>query len=270
MCKLNKNLKSALEKVKYFLLDLDGTLYFDGTPIGDMKNTLKFLRDKGKKLIYLTNNSSKNTNLYVEKLKSIGFYGQGDLVYSSGVATAEYLLENYKNKSVYVLGTNSYKKELISLGVNVLDDYNADIALLTYDTELNYDKLCNFVRAINKGAKYLATHPDITCPAIDVFLPDAGSFMKMIKATTSKEPEIIIGKPNVIMGENLMKKFKNFDKEAYMMVGDRLYTDIAFGRNCGFYQILVLSGETTLNMLEKESEKPNFVLETFNDIKNYF
>ena len=270
MCKLDNGLKTALEKIKYFLLDLDGTLYLENSPIGDMKNTLRFLREKGKKIIYLTNNSSKNACSYVEKLKKIGFFEEGDLVYSSGVASAEYLIQNYKKSSVYLLGTNSFKQELINLGVNVKDDYNVDIALLSYDTELTYDKLCNFVKAIKKGAKYIATHPDVNCPAVDVYLPDAGSFISMIKTATGLSPEIIVGKPNVIMGENLMRKFGVFDKEAFIMVGDRLYTDIAFGRNCGFYQMLVLSGETTLDMLSKEKEKPSFVLQTLNDIKNYF
>ena len=103
MRKLDKNLTETLRKIKYFLLDLDGTLYLENKPIGDMKNTLKFLRDKGKKLIYLTNNSSKGAHTYVEKLKNIGFYEEGDLVYSSGVATIEYLNRYYKDKSVCLL-----------------------------------------------------------------------------------------------------------------------------------------------------------------------
>ena len=119
MRKLDLNLKNTLQKTKYFLLDLDGTLYLENKPIGDMKNTLKFLREQGKKLVYLTNNSSKGAHTYVEKLKKIGFYEEGDLVYSSGVATIEYLNRFYKNKSVYLLGTESYKKEMLDGGINL-------------------------------------------------------------------------------------------------------------------------------------------------------
>jgi len=114
MYKLDKNLSDALKKVKYFLLDLDGTLYLEGKPIGDMANTLDYLRGKGKKLVYLTNNSSKSTDVYVERLKNIGFYKEGDLVYSSGLATVEYLNRYHKGKKVYLLGTDAMKKEMAS------------------------------------------------------------------------------------------------------------------------------------------------------------
>ena len=270
MRKLDLNLKNTLQKTKYFLLDLDGTLYLENKPIGDMKNTLKFLREQGKKLVYLTNNSSKGAHTYVEKLKKIGFYEEGDLVYSSGVATIEYLNRFYKNKSVYLLGTESYKKEMLDGGINLVDQDKADVAVLSYDTELNYKKLCNFVRCVHFGATYIATHPDVNCPAEDVYLPDAGSFIKMIETAVKFKPSLIIGKPNSIMGENLKVKFNESSDDAFMMVGDRLYTDIAFGKNCNFPTMLVLSGETTEDMIPLAEKQPDFILETFNDVKNYF
>ena len=270
MRKLDKNLTETLRKTKYFLLDLDGTLYLENKPIGDMKNTLKFLRDKGKKLIYLTNNSSKGAHTYVEKLKNIGFYEEGDLVYSSGVATIEYLNRYYKGKSVCLLGTESYRQEMINGGINVVDGDRADVAVLSYDTELSYKKLCNFVRAIHFGATYIATHPDVNCPAEDVYLPDAGSFIKMIETALGYTPKVVIGKPNNIMGENLKAKFLENDDLCFMMVGDRLYTDIAFGKNCNFPTMLVLSGETTEDMIPSAEKQPDFILESFNDVKNYF
>ena len=120
------------------------------------------------------------------------------------------------------------------------------------------------------GAKYIATHPDVNCPAEDVYLPDAGSFIKMIETAVKFTPSLIIGKPNSIMGENLKMKFNESDDEAFMMVGDRLYTDIAFGKNCNFKAMLVLSGETTEDMIPSAEKQPDFILETFNDVKNYF
>ena len=270
MCKLDLGLSEALKNVKYFLLDLDGTLYLDGKPIGDMENTLKFLRANGKKLIYLTNNSSKSTDKYVERLKNINFFEEGDIVYSSGLAAIEYLNLYYKGKKVYLLGTKSLKEDFIKSGINLTDSDDADIALMAFDTELTYDKLVMFVRNLKNGAKYIATHPDKNCPAEHTYIPDVGSFIKMVEEALGYTPELIIGKPNTIMGENLMIKFNSTSKEEFMMVGDRLYTDIAFGINCGFYSLLVLSGETNADMLKTAHEKPNFILDTFNDIKNYF
>ncbi|MBR6737282.1 MAG: HAD-IIA family hydrolase [Clostridia bacterium] len=269
MRKLDDGLKKALEKVKYFLLDLDGTLYLDGVPIGDMANTLNYIRSTGRKLIYLTNNSSKSTDKYVDRLTKIGFYKEGDLVYSSGTASAEYFNRYYAGKKVFVLGTESFKAELIKNGVNVTEGLDADIALLAYDTELTYKKLCDFVKNIHRGAKYIATHPDNNCPAEEVYIPDAGSFIKMIETSNGFTPELIIGKPNSVMGKNLKVRFNEEDDKAFMMVGDRLYTDIAFGINSNFYSMLVLSGETTEDMLETSPVNPSFILESFNDVKNY-
>lgn len=269
MYKLDNGLENALKSVKYFLLDLDGTLYLDGKPIGDMANTLDYIRKTGRKLVYLTNNSSKGTETYVEKLTKIGFYKEGDLVYSSGTAAAEYLNRYHAGKKVYVLGTNSFKTQLIGNGVNLTEGLDADIALLGYDTELTYEKLCGFVRNIHRGATYIATHPDNNCPAEEVYIPDAGSFIKMIETSNGFTPSLIIGKPNSVMGENLKVRFNQQNNNAFMMVGDRLYTDIKFGLNCGFYSTLVLSGETSLDAYKSSGVEPSFVLQSFNDIVNY-
>ncbi len=269
MYKLDKGLESALKNVKYFLLDLDGTLYLEGKPIGDMVNTLEYIRKTGRKLVYLTNNSSKGTETYVERLTNIGFYKEGDLVYSSGTASAEYLNRYYPGKKVYVLGTDSFKAQLKLNGVNLTEGLDADVALLGYDTELTYKKLCDFVRNVHRGATYIATHPDNNCPAEEVYIPDAGSYIKMIETSNGFTPELIIGKPNSVMGENLKIRFNESCDNAFMMVGDRLYTDIKFGLNCGFYSTLVLSGETTLEMQRSSGVEPSFILQSFNDIVNY-
>lgn len=266
---METNLKEALKEIEYFLLDMDGTIYLSDNPIGDMANTLKFLRDNGKKIIYLTNNSSKNTSKYKEKLQKLNFYDDSDEVYSSSIAAVEYINEYYKGKTVHVLGTENVKEELKNNGLNITDSLNADIALLTYDVELTYEKLCNFVKCINNGAKYFATHPDACCPNVEVFLPDAGSFIKMIETSNGFTPELIIGKPATIMGDNLKRRLYSNPKK-FIMVGDRLHTDIQFGINSNFYTMLVMSGETTKEILNESKTKPDFILDSLNDVKNYF
>ena len=177
--------------------------------------------------------------------------------------------ELFASKHGYYLPTNSVKQELLDSGINLTNSTNCDIALLTYDTELNYEKLCNFVKALNNGAKYIATHPDACCPSKEVFLPDAGSFIKMIEVSNGYLPEIIIGKPYTTMGEVLKNKFSN-EVGKFIMVGDRLHTDIQFGINCGFHTLLVMSGETDENTKNTSLIKAEFVLNTLNDIKKYF
>ncbi len=262
------NLKDALKEIKYFLLDMDGTLYLGDRLIGEMDKTLAFLRENGKKLIYLTNNSSKTNEEYVGKLKRIGLYGDGDEVFSSGIACAEFLADGYKGEKLNILGTDALKEQFKKRGLNVVES-GADICVLAYDTELTYEKLCFFTDDLQSGAKYIATHPDVTCPAPRFFVPDAGAFIELIKAATGRVPEKIIGKPSSDMGEVLMKKFGAKSNE-FMMVGDRLHTDILFGNNCGFYTALVLSGESRESDISDNTGRPDFILGSFNDIVNYF
>ncbi|MBR2336526.1 MAG: HAD-IIA family hydrolase [Clostridia bacterium] len=265
---VNKNLKETVKNAKYFLLDMDGTLYIGDKLIGDMDKTLATLRQCGKKIIYLTNNSSKSKQRYEEKLQKIGLFDPRDTVYTSGIATAEYLNSSFKGKSVYLMGTDALKKEFEEIGVNLVEDKTPDVCVLAYDTELTYDKLCRFVTYLKRGAYYIATHPDVNCPHPEVFIPDAGAFIKLIEASTGMLPAEIIGKPFDGMGKNLMRAL-GLGKDKFIMVGDRLHTDIAFGNNCGFASVLVLSGESDLDDIGKIEGKPDFVLNSLNDIIDY-
>ena len=265
---VNENLKEIVKNARYFLLDMDGTVYLGDNLIGQMDKTLQALRDCGKKIIYLTNNSSKSESTYKEKLSKIGLWHDFDQVYTSGIATIEYLNDKFSGKSVYLLGTEGLKREFIKNGINLVEDATPDVCVLAYDTELTYDKLCKFVTYIKRGAYYIATHPDVNCPHPEVFIPDAGSFIKLIEASTGLLPKEIIGKPFCGMGYNLKRRLdaKNSD---FIMVGDRLHTDIAFGNNCGFTTILVLSGESSVEDIGKTDGKPDFILDSLNDIVKY-
>ncbi len=261
------DIKEKISKVKYFLLDLDGTVYLDGDLIGDMKNTLNKIRNSGRKIVYLTNNSSKSLNDYIVRLKNIGIWEDGDIMYSSSVAAYEYINSNYNGKSVYVLGTESLKKELKEQGLNVVDD-KADIMLLGYDTELTYEKLCKACLSLRTGAIYISTHPDVNCPGKVIPLPDAGSFIKLIEASVGRLPDVICGKPEKNMGDLIKKRF-NLNSDEIIMVGDRLYTDIKFGINSGFNTLLVLSGETDMNMYKESGLNVTLILDSLNDIGEY-
>ena len=230
----------------------------------NMINTLKKLRNAGKKIIYFTNNSSKTIKEYEDKLSKIGFLEKGDEVYSSGVAMIWYLNKYYSGKRVYVLGTNELVENCRQNGI-IIDDKNPEIAVLAYDTTLTFEKIKKFNEFLVRGAKYIATHPDIVCPTADISMPDVGSFIKMFEATSGRTPEIIIGKPYAIMGELLEENFK-MDRSKITMVGDRIYTDIKFGVNCGFNSILVLSGETTMEIYKESGVEPTLILDSLNDV----
>ena len=158
------DLRQMTREAEVFLLDMDGTIYLDETPIGDMKNTLQALRRAGKKLVYFTNNSSKTAEEYENKLKRIGFWEEGDFVYTSGMATAEYLKEFYPEKSVYLVGTDVLKENFRQYGIRLTEE-SPDVCVLAYDTTLTYEKLKKINRYLVEGATYIATHPDDVCPS---------------------------------------------------------------------------------------------------------
>lgn len=260
-------IKELVEKTQVFLLDMDGTIYFDSTPIGDMINTLKAMRAAGKKLVYFTNNSSKTPSEYVEKLKKIGFYDEKDMVYTSGMATAEYINEFYRGKRVYLVGTEALKEDFLKSGIN-LSEENPEVCVLAYDTTLTFEKLKRINKYIVEGAVYIATHPDAVCPSKDVFPPDVGSFIALLKVSSGREPDVICGKPYTAMGDCIKRKI-GLKADQICMVGDRLHTDIRFGVNNGFNSLLVLSGETTVDMLKASPDVPSAVLPSLNDIVKY-
>jgi HAD superfamily hydrolase (TIGR01450 family) len=264
---MKNDLNQILKEKKYFLLDMDGTIYIDDELIGEMTNTLNLLRSKGKQIIYLTNNSSKSASEYISKLNKLKLWHKGDIIYTSGMATIEYLKNNHSGKSIFLVGTTALKNEFLNEGL-ILSEKKSDIAVLSYDTEITYEKLCKITNYITKGALYIATHPDINCPSKDVFLPDIGSFIKLIEVSTGKLPEVICGKPYKYMGDSI-KSYLKAENNEIVMIGDRLITDIAFGNNNNFTSILVYSGETTKLQYEKSNIKADYQLNSLNEIINY-
>lgn len=264
---MNNAFYEKMKKIRVFLLDLDGTVYIDGELIGDMKNTLAAVRASGRKIVYLTNNSSRTKETYVERLKKIGIWEDSDAVYTSGDATIALLKSRYAGKRVYLMGTEKLREEFLREGI-ILDEEDPEITVISYDTEINYEKLSKVALFLKRGTAYIATHPDVNCPAKEVDVPDIGSYMKLFEASTGRLPEIIVGKPYRFMGEGI-KSLTGCKEDELVMVGDRLYTDILFGLNNSFAAALVLSGETTEKMYLESGMKADIVLNSLNDILPY-
>ena len=247
-----------LSHLRCLVLDMDGTVYLGNRLIGEMDKTLAALRRHGIRLCYFTNNSSKNARDYAEKLTRLGLYDERDTVYTSAMATVSYLNAHHRGKSVYLLSTPTVREAFLEGGIPLCEE-NADIVVLAYDTTLTFEKLRVANEALVKGATYIATHPDFVCPTEDISMPDVGSFIKLLEASSGRLPDFVIGKPNGLAGEAILRAV-GVRAEECAMVGDRIYTDIRFGLNAGFYAILVLSGETTEQILAKSDVAPSLVL----------
>lgn len=257
-----------LKNVEVFLFDLDGTLNMGENPIEGAMDTLRILDQKGKKVFFVTNNSSKSKYDYLKKIQRLGYNADISQIVTSGMAAASYINKHYKNKTVFCLGTETLKKELSEDGINIVDiGQKADIMLLAFDTELTYKKLWNATNLVADGSIYIATHPDYVCPSDNGNMPDAGAYIACVEATTGKRPEIIIGKPYAPMAEYVFD-FCNVTPDKVAFVGDRLYTDIKFAINNKMTSILVLSGETTLEDYKASKLDVDYVFDNVNSLRN--
>jgi HAD superfamily hydrolase (TIGR01457 family) len=256
-----------LRQIKCFLLDMDGTFYLGDRLLEGSLDFLNALQRTGKKALFLTNNSSKSADAYLQKLRRMGVCAPFLNVYTSGQAAGEHLIKNHPGGRVFLLGNEQLQKELEAIGVTV-DQSAPDIVLVGFDTSLDYDKMaraCDFVRA---GLPMIATHPDFNCPTETGFIPDIGAILAFIEASTGRKPGLILGKPYAGIIEGALEKTGCAASET-AMVGDRLYTDIAAGVNHNMTAILVLTGEATRRDAEASPIKPHLIVERLSDMIPY-
>ena len=255
----------CFEGIKLFLFDMDGTLYIGNRLFDFTEELLASIKRAGKRYLFITNNSSKSVSAYVEKLQRLGIRAATDDFLTSSQATAWYLKKNYPDKILYVCGTESLKAELKDNGFEITEDTEkAECIVMGFDTELTFKKLEDACRLLKNDIDYIATNPDWVCPKEFGYVPDCGSVSEMLFNATKRRPRFI-GKPCPEMAYLAMEKC-GCTKGETAVVGDRLYTDIACGVNAGICSIFVLSGEGTLDDLEKSEVKPTFVYENIREI----
>ena len=260
------DIKKDLSIVKLFLLDMDGTIYIDNHLIDGTLDFLDYINQINGRKIYITNNSSKSVLDYVKKLTTLGINATPSDFFTSSMATTFYLNENYKDKLIYVMGTASLIKELSSGGVRTTTNLKdpVEVVLLGYDTELTYKKLEDVCILLKQDLPYIATNPDMVCPTSYGYAPDCGSFADMIYNATKKRP-FFIGKPNPMMLQYAVS-MANVTLEETIVIGDRLYTDIASGKNAGITTVCVLSGEATLDDIQLSDIKPDFIFPSVKEL----
>jgi HAD superfamily hydrolase (TIGR01457 family) len=256
-----------LARVRCFLLDMDGTFYLGDRLLQGALHFIEVLAAQNKEYLFLTNNSSKHRREYAEKISRLGLRVPETKVLTSGEATALYLQAERPGARVFVVGTPSLVEEFESHGFRPVTE-DPDLVLLGFDTTLTYErlwKLCDFVRA---GLPYIATHADFNCPTETGFMPDVGSMMALVKASTGREPDLVIGKPNRLIVDAAARKM-GLPIEDLAMIGDRLYTDIALGENAGIPSVLVLSGETKGEDLAESRFKPDYVFDNLQAVADW-
>jgi len=265
----NNHKNSHLLKKKLYVFDQDGTIYLNFKLLNGAREFIDYLNKKKKQIVFqivfISNNSSIGTSTYLKNLtKLLGIKIAQNQIYNSTLATVQYLQSKCITK-IYCLGTPDFIDELLSYGIKSTEK-NPQIIVLAFDTTLTYEKLkkaCLFIRG---GLDYIATHPDKVCPTHEGFIPDTGSFISLIETATGVKSKKILGKPNPELIYFLLDKL-NISLEDAIIFGDRLYTDIQMGKNCGITTALVLTGESKIEDIDHYGIVPDFV---FKDLKEVF
>ena len=236
------NISPSLDGLQAIFLDLDGTIYLGGKLIPGALDFLGRCGERGVSRFFLSNNSSRSTLQYREKLSAFGIEVKEDEILLSTHDLLSWLNKN-NIEQTYVVGTKGMCSMLEAVGINTSSS-NPQYVVLGYDTEITYEKLVIASEYLHRGIPLVASHPDIVCPSEGGGLPDVGAFLDLFKATTGVGPVHICGKPNP---EMILHKIEElgFDPGRCAMVGDRLYTDMKMAIDSGVISILVLSGEAT-------------------------
>lgn len=261
--------KCELKNINYFLLDMDGTVYLGNKLIVGATDFLELIKKQGKDFCFLTNNSSRSAEAYMEKLKKLGIQAERNNLITSTDILIHYLNGIKPGAVIYPVGTEQFECELADAGFELIKRYdvntNIDYVVIGFDTSLTYKKLFESSRYIRNGTPYIATHPDLNCPLEDgVYMPDCGAIIEFIKASTGISPSEIAGKPNTMVIDMLSSR--GLKKNEIAIIGDRLYTDIALGYKGNITSVLVLSGETASEDVSLSPLKPDYIFNSIRDI----
>lgn len=262
----NEELLSRLKGIRHVALDMDGTIYMGMSLFDYTKPFLARLKQMGITYSFLTNNPSTSIADYLKKLAGMGIEATADEMYTTALATIDYIKTHLPEaKRLFILGTPSMTSEFVKAGFEVAEDSaddRPDAVVVAFDKTLTYDRLCRAAWWIHQGLPYVATNPDKVCPTDQpTVLVDCGSICKCLEHATSRQPDITLGKPDPNMLSGIMQRY-SLRADEIAMVGDRIYTDVQMAFNAGAFGVLVLSGETTLDIVAEAPRKPDLTADS--------
>jgi 4-nitrophenyl phosphatase len=263
---VNKLIHIEIATKNAVFFDLDGVIW-QGQQMIEGANTSITAIQELKKIMFITNNSSKTRLQYVERLAQLGIHITEEEILTSGYAASVYLGKNAAGSQIFVVGEEGLKSELENHDLVVVDNITegVDYVLVGLDRRFTYNKLAHALTAILNGAQYLATNDDVVLPTEHGLLPGSGALVSALNTCARKTPEITFGKPNPFMLELALNHLGIQAKDA-VMIGDRIETDISAAKHLDMFSILVLSGVTSLNDLKSYEIVPDLVLATINDL----
>jgi HAD superfamily hydrolase (TIGR01450 family) len=254
-----------------YVFDLDGTIYLGDELLPGAKRLILKLRELGKRVIFLSNNPTKDPGMYAEKLGKLGLKTPASEIVNTVVTMTRWLLSNHPEATVFPISEEPLKNSLSEAGIRMSENpEEIDIVIASYDRGFDYRKLQIAFDAIwfYERAMLITTNPDRYCPFPGGRgEPDAAAIVAAIEACTGKKCQVNVGKPDPIMLETIMDLI-GLDAKDCVMSGDRLYTEIRMAKAAGMPSAIVLTGETTERDLAGESKEnlPDYALERIDQL----
>jgi phosphoglycolate/pyridoxal phosphate phosphatase family enzyme len=260
-----------------FVFDLDGTVYLGEAALPGSIEGIRTLRERGKRLLFVSNKPLEPRQSYAAKLTRLGIPASADDVITSAYVLGRHLAQTQPNLRYYVIGEENLRAELRGHGLTILNELDGqdpqevldprgiDAVVVAFDRTLDYRKLNTAYQALMAGAHFYATNADKTCPMPGGAIPDAGATITALEHITGRKLELLAGKPSTLTMKVAMDRL-GLPPERCMMTGDRLETDIKMGQDAGMLTTVVLTGVATRADAEGMSMPPSFIVENIGAI----
>jgi len=239
-----------------FICDMDGVIYHGNKILDGVLSFVNWMIDNNKKFVFLTNSPEKTPHELSMKLERMGLKVSADHFYTSAMATAEFLHSQNPGCTAYVIGEAALTKALYDRNI-YMNDVNPDYVVVGETRTYSFEKIEKAVELVNKGAKLIGTNPDVTGPTERGVVPATGALISPIEIATGKKA-YFVGKPNPLMLRHGMNKLDCHSKEI-AFIGDRMDTDIIAGIESNVDTVLVLSGVTSIEEIDKFPYRPKFI-----------
>jgi NagD protein len=253
----------SVRPIETWLTDMDGVLVHEEDPIAGATEFIEALKKSGRKFLLLTNNSIFTPRDLRARLLRSGIDVPEETIWTSALATADFLRDQRPGGSAYVVGEAGLTTALHDIGY-VMTDHDPDYVVLGETRTYSFEAITRAIRLIDSGARFLATNPDVSGPSQQGLLPACGSVAALISTATGRQP-YFIGKPNPLMMRSALNRLEAHS-ETTVMVGDRMDTDIISGLEAGLRTVLVTTGSTRPEQVERFPYRPTRVIDSIADL----
>jgi len=249
-----------------YIFDLDGTVYLSDTLLPASRTTIAELRQRGKRILFLSNNPTRSRREYADKLTALGIPTTHREVINSSWVMMKYLQRETPEARIFVVGEDALCHELAQGGLSLSEKADEiDVVVASFDRTFSYRKLQIAFDAVRGGARFFATNSDAYCPVPGGGQPDAAAVIAAIEACTNRQVEVVVGKPSRHMIQAALDVV-GVPAEKCIMVGDRIETDIAMGRDAGMATALTLTGATDIPAAIAAKIRPTFIVTTLAEL----